>query len=69
MEHPGAAPSPIQGKPLLYGTVHGAIGEYSGDVIMAMFAFRPFSNIQIMGSLVGINWSYVHLYTRGSYLS
>ena len=26
MEHPGSSPSPIQGKPLLYGTVHGAIG-------------------------------------------
>ena len=27
MEHPGASPSPIQGKPILYGTVHGAVGE------------------------------------------
>ncbi len=26
MEHPGSGPSPIQGKPLLFGTVHGAIG-------------------------------------------
>ena len=26
MEHPGSSPSPIQGKTLLYGTVHGAIG-------------------------------------------
>ena len=26
MEHPGSSPSPIQGRPLLYGTVHGAIG-------------------------------------------
>ncbi len=26
MEHPGSGPSPILGKPLLFGTVHGAIG-------------------------------------------
>ena len=26
MEHPGSGPSPIQGKPLLFGTVHGSIG-------------------------------------------
>ena len=26
MEHPGSGPAPIQGKPLLYGTVHGSIG-------------------------------------------
>ncbi len=26
MDHPGSGPSPILGKPLLFGTVHGAIG-------------------------------------------
>ena len=26
MEHPGASPSPIIGKPILYGGVHGTIG-------------------------------------------
>ncbi|CAI8053753.1 DNA damage-binding protein 1 [Geodia barretti] len=26
MEHPGASPSPIQGKPIIYGSVHGAVG-------------------------------------------
>ena len=25
-EHPGTSPSPIQGKPILYGSVHGAVG-------------------------------------------
>ena len=26
MEHLGSSPSPIQGKPILYGSVHGAVG-------------------------------------------
>ena len=29
MEHPGASPSPIQGKPIIYGTVHGAVGKHN----------------------------------------
>ena len=28
MEHPGSTPSLFQAKPLLYGTVHGAIGNF-----------------------------------------
>ena len=28
MDHPGANPSLLQGKPLLFGTVHGAIGTF-----------------------------------------
>ena len=27
MDHPGSSLSPFQGKPLLYGTVTGAIGK------------------------------------------
>lgn len=27
MEHPGGSPFPIHGKPILYGTVHGAVGK------------------------------------------
>ncbi len=27
MDHPGSTPAIIQGKPLLFGTVHGAIGS------------------------------------------
>ena len=27
MEHPGASASPIQGKPIIYGSVHGAVGK------------------------------------------
>jgi DNA damage-binding protein 1 len=31
MEHPGASPSPIQGKPIIYGSVHGAVGTQSSQ--------------------------------------
>ena len=27
MDHPGSTPSLLQGKPILFGTVHGAIGK------------------------------------------
>ena len=28
MDHPGSSQSVLQGKPILFGTVHGAIGRW-----------------------------------------
>ena len=36
MEHLGSSPSPIQGKPILYGSVHGAVGTYMYIVCVYM---------------------------------
>ena len=40
MEHPGSSPSPIQGKPLLYGTVHGAIGRSPTQTLFSVYTFK-----------------------------
>jgi len=40
MEHPGSSPSPIQGKPLLYGTVHGAIGRLPTQTLFSVYTFK-----------------------------
>jgi DNA damage-binding protein 1 len=37
MEHPGASASPIQGKPIIYGSVHGAVGLI-GQLEMSTFS-------------------------------
>ena len=38
MDHPGSSASVLQGKPLLYGTVHGAIGiHYTTTVLLLMY--------------------------------